>query len=98
MSIGQRIKIARSKAVLSQKELAEKLGVSASMIGQYESDIRRPKFETIQKIANALGVSPLYLMEGNAEDAYPGIFRVPHTVAIDTDKINKEFGITIVMV
>lgn len=64
-----------------------------SAIRRYELEKLNPKFETIQKIANALGVSPLYLMEGNAEDAYPGIFRVPHTIAIDTDKINKELGI-----
>lgn len=56
MTIGQRIKLARAKAAISQKELADKLGVSASMIGQYENDIRKPKLDTQQRIADALGV------------------------------------------
>lgn len=56
MTIGQRIKLARAKAGISQKELAEKLEVSASMIGQYENDIRKPKLDTQQRIADALGV------------------------------------------
>lgn len=55
-TIGQRIREARLQAKLSQKELADRLGVSASLIGQYENHIRIPKYETQQKIAHALGV------------------------------------------
>ncbi len=58
MSTGSRIQNARKKANLSQKELGEKLGVSASMIGQYENDLRKPKTETLAKIADALGINP----------------------------------------
>lgn len=58
MTTGQRIQKARKEAKLSQKELGEKLGVSASMIGQYENDLRNPKSETLNKIAEALGVHP----------------------------------------
>lgn len=63
MTIGKLIKRTRLQSNLSQKELAEKLGVSASMIGQYESDCRRPKLDTLQRIANALGVPLAYLLE-----------------------------------
>ena len=57
MTTGQLIRIARKKAKLSQRELGEKLGVSGSMIGQYENNLRNPKRETLEKIAAALNVS-----------------------------------------
>ncbi|MBE6922968.1 MAG: helix-turn-helix domain-containing protein [Ruminococcaceae bacterium] len=63
MTTGERIQKARKKSKMTQKELGEKLGVSASMIGQYENDLRKPKFETIQRIAEALGVHPSQLDE-----------------------------------
>lgn len=56
MTTGELIKQARMRKKMSQRELAEKLGVSASMIGQYESDLRNPKLDTLQRIANALDV------------------------------------------
>ena len=58
MTTGQRIKAARMKAGLTQKELGAKLGVSESFIAQYETDKRNPKIETLEKIACALGVHP----------------------------------------
>lgn len=54
MSIGEKIKTARKKAGLTQKELGEKLGVSAAMIAQYETGKRTPKISTIEKIINAI--------------------------------------------
>lgn len=63
MTTGELIKQARKQRNMSQKELAEKLGVSASMIGQYENDLRNPKLETIQRIATALEVDPYSLMD-----------------------------------
>lgn len=56
MTTGERIKLARKGKNMSQKELAEKIGVSASMIGQYENGLRNPKVDTIQRIACALGI------------------------------------------
>lgn len=61
MKIGEKIKTARISANMTQAELAEKLGVAYQNIGQLESGKRKPKLETIQKIADALGVSVSYL-------------------------------------
>lgn len=55
------IKSARMNKGLTQAELAKKLGMSPSYIGQYESGNRSPKPETLMKIAEALGVSPASL-------------------------------------
>lgn len=57
MTIGTRIQMVRKAAGLSQKELGSKLGVSGSMIGQYENNLRKPKRETLEKIAAALNTS-----------------------------------------
>lgn len=54
MTIGKSIQSARKDKGLSQKELGALLGVSGSMIGQYENDLRNPKFETLERIAEAL--------------------------------------------
>lgn len=58
MTVGERIQKARKAAKLSQKELGDKLGVSASMIGQYENNLRKPKLNRLYALANALNVYP----------------------------------------
>lgn len=68
MTTGQRIQQARKKAKLSQKQLGEKLGLSASMIGQWENDLRNPKVETLHRIADALLVRVSDLADPTAYD------------------------------
>ena len=74
MTIGQRIKVARTESGLSQRELGERLGVSQAMIGQYEGGMRNPKYETIKRIADALGVTSDYL-RGYTDDPYTRLAR-----------------------
>ena len=69
-TIGQRIREARLQAKLSQKELADRLGVSASLIGQYENHIRIPKYETQQKIAHALGVDVYVIFSDSQRELF----------------------------
>lgn len=57
MTTGDKIRAARKRAGLTQKELGEKLGVTGSLIGIYETDRRNPKNDTLERIASALGVS-----------------------------------------
>ena len=47
----------RTEKGIKQKELAHIMGLSAAMISQYETDKRKPKPETIEKFAVALGCS-----------------------------------------
>lgn len=56
MELGENIQKARKAAGMTQKELAEKLGVSAPNISQYERGTKTPKIETVKRIAHALGV------------------------------------------
>lgn len=55
MTTGQRIKAARKTANLTQAELAEKVGVPFQSISQWERDLRNPKKETLEKLADVLG-------------------------------------------
>lgn len=54
--IGEKIKAMRLQKGVSQAALARCLGVSTAMICQYEVGKRKPKVETLSKIAGALGV------------------------------------------
>jgi transcriptional regulator with XRE-family HTH domain len=54
--IGEKIKAVRLQKGVSQAALAKCLGVSTAMICQYEVGKRKPKVETLSKIAGALGV------------------------------------------
>ena len=56
MNIGENIKRIRKVKGISQKDLAKKLSVSQQNLSQYESGKRKPKLETIAKIAIALDV------------------------------------------
>lgn len=56
VSIGGKIKAMRLQKGVSQAALAKCLGVSTAMICQYEVGKRKPKVETLSKIAGALGV------------------------------------------
>ncbi len=67
MTVGDRIQLCRKATGISQKELGKRLGVSGSMIGQYENNFRKPKLDTLWKISSALNVSVLLLL--GVEDA-----------------------------
>ena len=55
--IGDRLREERVKAGLSQRELARRLGLSASLISQLESGQSRPSVGTLYSIVTELGVS-----------------------------------------
>ena len=56
MTTGELIRKARMKAGLTQKELADALGISYVGVSQWENNVRNPKFETLKRIAYALKV------------------------------------------
>ena len=60
----------RKQKGLTQKELAQKLGVSQQMINQYENNSSNLTFETLQKIATALDVSINELIDESGTNDY----------------------------
>lgn len=61
-TFGERLKIARKAKKLTQKEIAEKCGVKASVFGHYEHDRNGPTVEVLKKICIELDVSADWLL------------------------------------
>lgn len=79
-TLGNKLKRLREKMGLTQKELAQQIGISHSLIGQIETDRIQPSLATLSSLAEALGVSTCYfLMEEEEEDLYLG-YRLPADV------------------
>jgi transcriptional regulator with XRE-family HTH domain len=55
--LGSRLREERERAGISQRELARRLGVSASLISQIESGQSKPSVSTLYGIVTELGVS-----------------------------------------
>lgn len=55
MNTGELIVKARTDAGLSQKEVAQTMGISPQALAQYEKSRRRPKPATLRRIAEAIG-------------------------------------------
>ena len=60
--IGEKLREARTRRLLTQHQLAEKAGVSQSTIANIERDNAEPQFRTIRKLAKALDVDPTTLL------------------------------------
>lgn len=60
--LGERIKELRKKHKMSQKELAEKLGVSTSAIGMYEQERREPDSAKLEQLCEIFNVTLDYLL------------------------------------
>jgi len=61
------IKKLRLERDLSQQELAEKTGLSASSIGMYEQGRRKPSFEVLELFADTFNVDMDYLLGRSSE-------------------------------
>ncbi len=62
------MKCLRLKAGLTQAQLADKLGVSASTIGMYEQGRREPDNTTLAKICRTLDASGDYMLNLDEEN------------------------------
>ena len=66
--LGQRIRIVRRKAHLTQDELAEQAGISTSFLGHIERGSRIASLDTLVALCNALKTTPQYLLAASLED------------------------------
>ncbi len=51
MEFGQRFKEARKQCGLSQKQVAEKLGIEQSNVSDWENNVSRPEYENLIALA-----------------------------------------------
>lgn len=59
--MGERLRTIRTRRLLTQKELAAKIGVRWQTISEIESGRQTPRFSTIRALAAALEVEPTEL-------------------------------------
>lgn len=71
MTTAEKIKKARKEAGLTQAKLAEKLNTTQQNLAQYESGKRKPKLETLDKIADALAIDVWYFYDGYELESNP---------------------------
>lgn len=69
--IGDRLRDERQKAGISQRELARRLGLSASMISQLESGLSKPSVGTLYAIVTELNLSLDKVIRGEGYDDGP---------------------------
>lgn len=66
--IGNRIRKYREDRKLSQKQLAELIGVSNSRVSNWEQGINRPDADILAELCKALQVSPSELLDVHLSD------------------------------
>ncbi|MFZ7103140.1 MAG: helix-turn-helix domain-containing protein [Peptococcaceae bacterium] len=67
-TLGDKIRRLREKQNFTQIQLAERIGVSLSLIGQIETGRVKPALDTLQSIANVFGVSITYFLLTETEE------------------------------
>jgi len=68
MSFGERLRTARTQKALTQSQLAEAVGIHYTQVGRYEKKGAVPAADVLTRLADALGVSGDYLMNGTADE------------------------------
>ena len=67
MEFTERLKILRKQAKLTQKELAEKIGISQPAYGDWERGVKKPTQDNLVKITKIFNVSLDSLLENELE-------------------------------
>ena len=76
-----RLRSIRERRALSQGELAQRTGLRTSAVSHFETGIRKPSFDNLRRLADALDVTTDYLLG-----------RVTSTQALaGADKLHRHF-------
>ncbi|MBQ9347899.1 MAG: helix-turn-helix transcriptional regulator [Oscillibacter sp.] len=62
VEIGRKLRELRQASGLTQKQVADRIGVTASVVSAYENDIRSPSYSTLVKLVAFYNVSADYLL------------------------------------
>lgn len=72
MSFASRLRQAREQSGFTQQDLAEKLGVTKSAVGNYENGVSSPKWDVLLKIFDVLQVEPNFLYQDSFSSELSG--------------------------
>lgn len=89
MSIGEKVRKIRKEKGLSIMDLKEKTGLSKSTISDLENNKSSPTIDTLQKIADALGVDVRDFFEDNTEKQSANITNIDDLLSVFLQKNKK---------
>lgn len=89
---GDRIREIREKKNLTQETLAEMAGISKGFLSEVENNKRNISSQALLKIANSLGASVDYLLQGNA--ATQNKTNAPVVIPAELSKAAEELNLT----
>ncbi len=87
--LSERLRYLRKKHKLTQKQVAEYLGITESGYGYYEQGRNQPSLETLSKLAAKFNVSVSYLT-GETDDPNPVKNNLPELTPKDERDIAKQ--------
>ena len=93
MSFASRLRQAREQSGFTQQDLAEKLGVTKSAVGNYENGVSSPKWDVLLKIFDVLQVEPNFLYQDSFSTELSGAVQLtPRQSALlaSFDQLNEE--------
>lgn len=87
-SFGEKLRQARKRANLTQKQLADRIGALHNSVSQWECGINRPSQDVIRALCDALGVTADYLLGIAPPPAkIPGVPALPNLISIERRKV-----------
>jgi len=72
MTLGERIKELRKRNNLTQIDLAKEMEVTKGTVSAWETNRRRPSFETLDALASLFSVNMAYLLGSSNDDTSAG--------------------------
>lgn len=87
MTIGEKLRKIRMDLNLTQKQFAQKIGVSQCAITYWENEKRKPRLEQLEKISDKLNISLFELLGENTTQHFSSTFLEDHP-AIDQELVN----------
>lgn len=79
----------RQQASLTQNELAQKIGIAEITIKQYEQNLRMPRKEILEKLADFFGLETEVLLGEDSKSLYLKGYRFPEEQLIFYDSIEN---------
>ncbi len=89
LPIGERLRLARLKAGMSQLELAERVGVSAMSISKYENNLMVPSATTLSRLAQVLEVRLEFLLRQAPAVQIAPLYRRHRRMSAKTEQLVK---------
>lgn len=93
ISFSSRLRQAREQAGFTQQDLAEKLGITKSAVGNYENGVSSPKWDVLLRIFDVLQVEPNFLYQDSFSSELSGAVQLtPRQSALlsSFDQLNGE--------